>query len=326
VDLLVHGGDVFHKPTAPASLVYQAFDPLKEVADAGIPVFLVPGNHERSRIPFDWLARHPGVHVFREAKTETLEIEGTRIAITGLPCIRRDVRTRFPTALAETRWRDEQATVRLLVTHQAFEGAVVGVQNFMFRRGDDVVRLSDLPADFAAVLSGHIHRSQVLDADLHGRSTDVPVFYPGSIERTAFAERLEPKGFMTLEVAPGPKGGTVSDWTFHDLGARPMEIRPLEVRGRSAAAVERALREVLSAVPQDAVLRLEADGPPAPEARAVVSAERLRSAAPQTMNVELVVLGDRRWSGRRGGSSRSARQTAAPGSATPDRSDQQDLF
>ena len=42
---------------------------LGEVADAGIPVFLVPGNHERSRIPFDWLARHPGVHVFKKAET-----------------------------------------------------------------------------------------------------------------------------------------------------------------------------------------------------------------------------------------------------------------
>ena len=39
VDLLVHGGDVFHRPRVPPSLVYQAFEPLVRVADAGVPVF-----------------------------------------------------------------------------------------------------------------------------------------------------------------------------------------------------------------------------------------------------------------------------------------------
>ncbi|NIU78851.1 MAG: metallophosphoesterase, partial [Gammaproteobacteria bacterium] len=189
VDLVVHGGDLFHKPKVPASLVHQAFEPLKRVADAGIPVFLVPGNHERSRIPFEWLASHPGVHVFKNNATVRLKVAGASVAVSGIPCIRRDARTRFPDALALTGWAARGADLRLLVVHQAFEGATVGPSDFTFRYGHDVVKLSDVPDGFAAVLAGHIHRSQVLETDLRGRPCRVPVFYPGSVERTAFAER-----------------------------------------------------------------------------------------------------------------------------------------
>lgn len=299
VDLVVHGGDVFHKPTAPASLVYQAFDPLKEVADAGIPVFVVPGNHERSRIPFDWLARHPDVHVFREAETVGLMVAGVPVAVSGIPCIRRNARTRFPRALAETHWKKVEAELRLLVTHQAYEGAVVGPADFTFRTGDDVVRLADIPAGFAAVLSGHIHRSQVLTTDLRSVPCPVPVFYPGSVERTAFAERDETKGFLSLDLVSGPRGGSVTNWSFRDLEARPMLVRSLRVLGLSAEALEREISSTIASVPTDAVLRLEADGSPEQGAETVLRAERLRTLAPETMNVDVVVPGQRQWSGRR---------------------------
>jgi DNA repair exonuclease SbcCD nuclease subunit len=298
VDLVVHGGDLFHKPSVPASLVHQAFEPLKRVAGAGSPVFLVPGNHERSRIPFDWLASHPGVHVFKDAGTVSVKVAGTTVAVSGIPCIRRDARTRFPDALARTGWAAEETDLRLLVLHQAFEGATVGPSDFTFRRGHDVVKLSDVPDGFAAVLAGHIHRSQVLETDLRGRPCPVPVFYPGSVERTAFAERDEVKGFMTLEMTPCSAGGSVRRWTFRDLHARPMEIRPLRVRGLDPDALERGLRAAVASVPPDTVLRLEADGPPVPGAQQVLAAERLRRIAPESMNVDVVVPGLRQWNGR----------------------------
>lgn len=322
VDLLVHGGDVFHTPTVPASLVYQGFEPLKEVADSGIPVLLVPGNHERSRIPFDWLARHPGVHVFKEAATVRLTLADAAVAISGIPCIGRHARKRFRDALDRTRWRDEETDLRLLIAHQAFEGAVVGPADFRFRKGDDVVRVADVPGDFAAVLAGHIHRSQVLETDLRGRPCPAPVLYPGSLERTSFAERGEPKGFMMLEMTPSRGGGSLACWTFRDLEVRPMEIRPLRVRGLPADALERELRRAIAAVSPDAVLRLEADGAPAPDAEKILAARRLRSLAPESMNLEVVVPGLRRWSPRPRTTSRSSEartsRRSPPDSAGPD--------
>ncbi|MDH5549336.1 MAG: metallophosphoesterase, partial [Gemmatimonadota bacterium] len=52
VHAVIHGGDVFYRSRVPAKLVHAGFAPLKRVADAGIPVYVVPGNHERSAIPF----------------------------------------------------------------------------------------------------------------------------------------------------------------------------------------------------------------------------------------------------------------------------------
>jgi len=296
VDLVVHGGDVFHCPGIPASLVHQAFAPLKDVADAGIPVFVVPGNHERSRIPFDWIARHPLVHVFKEPGTVRLDVKGIGVAVSGIPCIRRDARTRFPGILEETGWREVEASVRLLVVHQALEGATVGPSDFTFRHGHDTIRLRDLPADFSAVLAGHIHRHQVLETDLAGRPAPVPVFYPGSVERTAFAEMDEEKGFVVMEVSPS---GAVGGWSFRSLYARPMRRLTLRLAGLAGEEVVGRLAALLSAEPADAVLRVEVEGTVSAEARRALSAESLRRVAPATMNVDLVIPGERSWRGRR---------------------------
>ncbi|NJD18442.1 MAG: metallophosphoesterase, partial [Gemmatimonadetes bacterium] len=59
VDAVVHGGDVFHSPRVPKTLAIQAYDPLRAGAEGGIPVFAVPGNHERARLPHPRFALHP---------------------------------------------------------------------------------------------------------------------------------------------------------------------------------------------------------------------------------------------------------------------------
>src|ERR1051326_3488848 len=51
VDVVVHAGDVFDRSSVVTTLAYQAFEPLRRIASLGIPVLVVPGNHERSRLP-----------------------------------------------------------------------------------------------------------------------------------------------------------------------------------------------------------------------------------------------------------------------------------
>ena len=75
--------------------------------------------------------------------------------------------------------------MRVLCVHQCIEGAVCGPPpGFTFCEGEDVVRTDELPDDVALVLSGHIHRHQVLRSDLRGRPLAAPVVYAGSVERT----------------------------------------------------------------------------------------------------------------------------------------------
>ena len=217
VDLVVHGGDVFYRSRVKPHLVVEAFAPLKRIADAGIPVMVVPGNHERSAIPYPLFAAHPGIHIFDGPRTFALNVAGIRVALAGFPNDRDAIAARFDDLVERTRWRSVESDVRLLCFHQSVEGATVGPIDFTFRRAPDVIPGRSIPIGFGAVLAGHIHRQQVLSMDLSGRPLAAPVFYAGSTERTSGAERYEPKGYVTMEIAPDSDGGRVSAWKFHEL-------------------------------------------------------------------------------------------------------------
>ena len=166
VDCVIHGGDIFFRHKIQPSLVEKAFEPLKHIADNGIPVYVVPGNHERSVIPHRILADHPRIFIFDKPHTYLYETQKGKLAISGFPCIRKNVRMQFKEMIRQTSWSKVNADARIVCTHQAFEGAIVGIQNYTFRHTDYVIKLKEIPTAFLAVFSGHIHRAQVLQHDL----------------------------------------------------------------------------------------------------------------------------------------------------------------
>jgi DNA repair exonuclease SbcCD nuclease subunit len=290
VDAVVHGGDVFHTPRVPQTLAIQAYDPLRALAERGVPVFVVPGNHERARLPHPRFALHPGIRVFDGARWFRIAVRGVSITLLGFPYVRRDVRERFGDLVAATGWRPGGEDVALLCVHHCFEGARVGPHDFTFRGARDVIRGGDIPAGLAAVLTGHVHRHQVLERDLAGRPLRAPVLYPGSTERAAFAEMSEDKGYLVLDVVPDRTrpGGRLESWQFRRLSARPMAVVELEADGASGTVLARRLHAALDEAPPDAVLRLRVHGRVGDDARGVLSARRLRSVAPPDMNLEVV--------------------------------------
>ena len=237
VDVVVHGGDVFFRSRVKPGVVLRAFEPLKRIADSGIPVIVVPGNHERSAIPYPLLAAHPRVYIFDRPRTFAMQVRGVSVAIAGFPNDRDHIRERFSALLEQTRWQEAHADIRLLIFHQSVEGATVGPSDYTFRWAPDVIPGRAIPRGFAAVLAGHIHRHQVLRRDLQGRDLAAPVFYPGSTERTSSAERFEPKGFLAMSIeADRATGGRVSSWKFHELSAG-LALRPGEWNGDNAPHV-----------------------------------------------------------------------------------------
>lgn len=283
-DIVVHGGDVFDRPRVPASLAYQAYQPLVRIAERGVPVFVVPGNHERSVLPHGHIAKHPLVHVFDHPRSIELSVRGMRILLAGFPYERRNVRTSFPHLVHSTAWQTGAADIRVLCMHHCVEGATVGPGDFTFTSAADVIRCADLPREFDVVLSGHIHRPQALTTDLRRRPLRTPVLYAGSIERTSIAEADEPKGFMMVTVAPHAERRV--GWEFRQLPARPMIVRDLAVE--QVANLETALSRLISAVPDNAVLRIRLSRDPDARQAQVLSAANLRRLTPVTMNVEVV--------------------------------------
>lgn len=231
VDLVIHGGDVFFRSRVKPGLVMRVFEPLKRIADSGVPVVVVPGNHERSAIPYPLLAAHPGVHVFDRPRTIALNVRGVPVAVAGFPCERNGIRYRFGELVQRTGWKSVPSEIRLLCFHQTVEGATVGPVDYVFRANADVIPGRAIPSGFAAVLAGHIHRHQVLTSDLSRQRLAAPVLYPGSTQRTSAAECGEAKGYVTLEVEPAADGaGSMRGWAFHPLPDVPFTPRWSGVR------------------------------------------------------------------------------------------------
>ena len=297
VNCVVHGGDILFRSKVPPGLVEMAFEPLKQVADKGIPVFVVPGNHERSVIPHQHLAHHPQIHIFDRPRTFMLQNKNVSVALAGFPFKRHTIRRDFKGLLAQTDYRNPNAQIRILCIHQAVDGATVGPGNYMFRYGPEVVNTSQIPGDVAAVLCGHIHRFQVLSRDMKGNPLTTPVFYPGSIERTSFAEKDEKKGYliMTFE-SDGSPGGRLKQWTFHQLPARPMiqlNVHPVEMTPVELKAWIKSTTETL---PADSVLKLKIHGKLPRDVLEILKAANLRSLAPATMNISTTFIDDHRYS------------------------------
>lgn len=287
VDAVVHGGDLLDRANPPDALVQIALEPLLEAARAGVPVFLVPGNHERGKIPLQLWRSHPNLHIFDRPTTFLLHKNGSTLALSGFPFTRK-IRNAFSGLVGATGWAQHPAHARLLCLHQAVEGARVGPVDYTFRGGEDVIRGSDLPPGFDAVLSGHIHRSQVLRKDLRGRPLAAPVVYPGSVERTAFAEQDEEKGFLLLEIHPGqPSGRRLGSIEFQQLPARPMVTLEIQPDGQTAEQLRQWLKDQIKVLDPEVVLRIRLPERIPESHWPVLSAASLRALAPETMNISI---------------------------------------
>lgn len=293
VDLVIHGGDVFYRSKVPQDIVIRAFSPLVELADYGIPIFIVPGNHERSRIPESLFALHENITIFDKPATRHLRINEMKLVLSGFPYVRNNIRENFRAVLrrlSPNRVSQEDADIRILCMHQIVEGARIGVQDYTFRTGGEVIRANDLPSGFDAILAGHIHRSQILKSDLQGRPLNVRVYYPGSIERTSFAERNEEKGYFIIELrkSAGLRKAALMH-RFVQLPARPMVSFELNAEDLTGKNLRSVFRELLIRQDPDAVVRFRIIGPLNDELKAVLSARELRQMAPPTMNVTLAI-------------------------------------
>jgi len=285
-DLVVHGGDFFFRSRLPKAIVDAAYEILLEFAGHGIPIYIVPGNHECSVLPTSLFVSHPNIRFFAEPTTFVQRVGGAKVALAGFPFVRRTIRRDFAEVLARTGWRDHDADVRLLCCHQTVAGATVGPSDYTFRRGDDVIRIEDVPPDFDAVLAGHIHRRQILQRRVANKPVGPPVLYPGSIERTSFAEKDEDKGYFRLRWRPAAAGC----WRklaprFVSLPARPMVDLVLEARltGDSLAGY---ISSRVAQLDHGAIVRFRGADGLSPPVRRRLTGEFLRELLPDTMNYQ----------------------------------------
>ncbi len=287
VDLVLFAGDAY-KSREPSQTHQREFARrIRRLRAAGIPVFLLIGNHDLPNA----LSRANALEIFH-----TLEVEGVYVApkltslriptragdlqIVAVPwpnqsaLLSRDqyknltieqidrtveeLLTREIVALGE---RQDPALPAILTAHIALSESKVksGSEKWMTVGHFPALLPSSLRPDlFDYVALGHHHVYQQL-------GDRPPIVYPGSLQRVDFGEEKDPKGFVLVELDPArPRGERVLRIDFHEVRAR--RFVTIAVTPREEDPTEEVLAAIERASVMDAIVRLQLTLRPAQDA------------------------------------------------------------
>jgi len=241
VDLVLFCGDAY-KTREPSQTQQREFAKrISRLATAGIPVFLLTGNHDMPNAIgratateiFDTLAVK-NVYVANRPETYKIPTAGGTIQVVALPWLRRSsllsredtknlnieqVNQRMQEALTQVIGSKaaslDPTLPAILAAHVSVGTARAGSETLMSIGQEPVLLLSNiaLPA-FDYIALGHIHKQQVL-------SESPPVVYAGSLERVDFGEENDEKGFYVVDILPvGKDNKRRVSFEFHPVKAR----------------------------------------------------------------------------------------------------------
>jgi DNA repair protein SbcD/Mre11 len=286
--LFIHSGDLFNKYYIPRDKLDELISPFDSLSKAGVPVVIIPGNHERSEFPFDLFHGMRGIHVLDRPKSLCLSLNGYSVGIAGFPFIKENARRKFLSALDATEYAGLRSDFNILITHQAFDEALVGPVGFRFRAGrPDTVSRDTVPLDFEYIAAGHIHRYQILP---HPHKPRLGFVYPGSTQRMSFAELDEDKGFIEGEVVDNHV-----ETRFLPLPAWDMEIVEIEAAGRTSKEIEDTIRDRFRRFNQDLVIRFNLVGGSTAGDYPEINFHRLRVEMPGVLECQFAVKARKRW-------------------------------
>ena len=279
VDMVIFAGDAY-KDRSPAPTFQREWGRrVIRLSQAGIPTFLLVGNHDMSPAAgrahaiqeFDTL-QIPHVRVLQKPEFLSADEIGLPVQLIAIPYISRsglmaaleisgvdkaevygEIETRLTDLLKEWLQNADHGLPIILTAHASVQGASYGSERTVMLGSDLVLPASlvkDKRLDYVAL--GHIHRPQNLNDGGHP-----PVIYPGSIERVDFGEAKDDKFFV---IAGVEKGRAQVEW-------RKLEgVRPFIDRRAVLQSGENVTETLIEALPQaktleNAIVRLIVEYP-----------------------------------------------------------------
>jgi exonuclease SbcD len=267
VDVFVFAGDAYKMRDPNPTFQREFARRIKRVADAGIPVILLVGNHDLPPVQrratsisiFDTL-QVPNIYVGADYALMTITCRrGQKLQVATAPYpLRQDHIGReemegktvdeLDRMLSERltgrimdlahRARQDAEVPAILVGHFSVDEASHGSERNIMVGRDVAVDRSTALADPAwrYVALGHIHKHQSLNRD-----EQPPIIYSGSCERIDFGEEREAKGWVVATI-----GESQTIWRFQEQykrAARPLRTIEVDVRDAEdpTAAVARAV-------------------------------------------------------------------------------------
>jgi exonuclease SbcD len=253
VDVFVFAGDAYKTRDPNPTHQREFARRIKKIADAGIPVILLVGNHDLPAVA----KRATSIDIFGTLDVPNVYV-GNREEVIQIVC-RRGQPLQVATAPYPLRTallgKEQQQGKSLSDLDAALQNAMIAnigalaaqvgqrpdvpailvghfsvneashgsEQNIMIGRDAAIPRSILADPAFRYVALGHIHKHQSLNADLQP-----PVIYSGSIERIDFGEEHEAKGFVVASIGDGP-----TTWEFvrgYQRQARPFVTVRADVR------------------------------------------------------------------------------------------------
>jgi len=231
VDMVIFAGDAY-KDRSPAPTFQREWGRrVIRLSQAGIPTFLLVGNHDMSPAAgranavqeFDTL-QIPHVRVLAKPQFLGADELDLPVQLIAMPYISRsglmaalevsgvdraevynEIEQRLTDLVKEWLENADHSLPIIMTAHASVQGAAYGSERTVMLGSDFVLPASlvkDKRLDYVAL--GHIHKPQDLNEGAHP-----PVIYPGSIERVDFGEAKDDKFFVIAEVE---KGETQVEW------------------------------------------------------------------------------------------------------------------
>jgi exonuclease SbcD len=270
VDLVLFAGDVYKSRDPNPTHQREFARRIHRLAAAGIPVFLLVGNHDlpstvgrANTVDIFSTLEVPNVWVGRTLGTHLIPTRSGPVQVVALPWIIRSYLLRRDEfkgcTLAEIEERTLQELEKLLkaevarldpnvptilAAHGAVQGSVYGSERSVMLGQELVLPRSLLKnAAFDYVALGHIHRHQVLEEQ-------PPIVYSGSLDRVDFGEESEAKGFVVAQVERGQ-----AQYQFREL-ASTRRFVTIEVQADGADPMAQVREAITVHDIKDAIVRL----------------------------------------------------------------------
>ncbi len=277
VDLVVLAGDAY-KSRDPSQTQQREFAlRLARLSEAGIPVFLLVGNHDlphavgrATALEIFQTLNVPNLYVGDGLQTYTVSTPKGPIQIVAVPWPRRSrllskeesrglsidrvnerIQELFSLGIAQAAESLDPSLPAILAGHVTVSGAKLGSERAMMLGQDHFLLPSSLHLQaFDYVALGHIHKHQVL------RENPLMV-YSGSLQRVDFGEEEDSKGFCVVDLAPDKmQGMRLADFRFQPVKARKFITVDVEIPNMAEDPTQEVVHAVLRRNVAEAIVRV----------------------------------------------------------------------